>query len=235
VLAVTGLLLYTIGNMGQPRIKKTILNSAECFTADKIEIINDAFAIAVRRCRKLLQTLPTMDIVFYNDPSSVISKIGIGGNTDNENVIRIPLDASFDFNQQDLMLTICHEIHHAARMSKLGKTSSLFEKIVSEGLADQFEYEIEPSREIITFRKDIGANEIKNGIRELLRIEQTGDDYDYYEWFFGYGEYPKWFGYTVGNYIISNSCKGNGVIPSQLVNKPAGDFLLFISQSIKQQ
>jgi uncharacterized protein YjaZ len=215
--------------MTKSKINKIILNSNGTFPATKLKVINEAFAIAVRLTRKLLQELPNIDVVFYHNPELVISEVGIGGNTDNENVIMIPLDAKFSLSQHELMLTICHELHHAARMSKLGDTDSLLKKVISEGLADQFELEIDPKHHPITYRKDIAETEIHKGINNLKKIVESGD-YDYYEWFFGYGEYPNWFGYTLGNYIIEKYCNENDTKPSRLVHTPADTFSSFLDK-----
>jgi len=214
--------------MTKSQINKIILNSDHTFSNDKLEIIREAFTIAVRSTRNLLQELPNVDIVFYHNPEMVISKVGIGGNTESQNVIMIPLDAKFNFSRDELMLTICHELHHAARMKYLGDTNSLFKKIISEGLADQFELEIDPLHRPITYRDDIPDADLIKGIHDLEKIKETGD-YDYYEWFFGSGKYPNWFGYTLGNYIIEKYCAANNLSPSQLISTPAKDFKPFVN------
>ncbi len=215
--------------MNKSRINKVILNSSGIFSDDNLRTINEAFAIAVRSTRKLLQELPDIDVVFYHNPDLVISETGIGGNTDNQNIIMIPLDATFAFSKHELMLTICHELHHAARMKVLGDTNSLFKKIISEGLADQFELEIDPKHHPITYRKDIENADIESALADLKQIIQSKDgEYDYYEWFFGYGKYPNWLGYTLGNYIIEKYCKAENSTPSKLVTTPADYFLPFL-------
>lgn len=134
---------------------------------------------------------------------------------------------------QRTMLTICHELHHAARMSQLGDTDSLLKKIVSEGLADQFELEIDPNHHPITYRKDLSSEDIQRGLRDLRQIIQSKDgEYDYYEWFFGYGKYPNWFGYTIGNFIISNYWEKSELTPAELVNQSAEGFIPFLDELI---
>lgn len=220
-------------DMTKSRINKIILNSSGIFSDDKLEIITEAFTIAVRSTRKLLQVLPNIDVVFYHNPEMVIPETGIGGNTDTQNIIMIPLDADFGLNQHELMLTICHELHHAVRMSQLGDTDSLLKKIVSEGLADQFELEIDPNHHPITYRKDLSSEDIQRGLRDLRQIIQSKDgEYDYYEWFFGYGKYPNWFGYTIGNFIISKYWEKSELTPAELVNQSAEGFIPFLDELI---
>lgn len=211
------------------KISKIILNANQHFTNAQLKLINEAFAEAVRSTRALLQALPNVDVVFYHNPSMVIKEVGIGGSTENENTILIPLDAAFRLSKNELVLTICHELHHAARMSKLGDTTSLLKKIISEGLADQFECEIDPTHHPITYRKDIAIKDLQAGIKDLKQVIKTGE-YDYYEWFFGYGKYPNWFGYTLGNYVIEQYCEKYGSKPSTLVSAPAEDFVPFLGK-----
>lgn len=214
-------------------INKTILNANDIFSTAKCKVISKAFMEAVKSTSKLLQELPDIDIVFYHNPNAVISETGIGGNTDTQHVIMIPLDAYFDFSEHELMLTICHELHHAVRMSRLGDTNSLLKKVISEGLADQFENEIDPNHHPITYRKDMVDIDITQGLDDLMEVVRLkGGEYDYYEWFFGYGKYPNWFGYTLGNYIIEAYCRHNNTTPSTLVYTPAEKFIPFLEEEM---
>jgi uncharacterized protein YjaZ len=213
-------------------ITKTILNANKQFSDTQVARINGAFSEAVRTTRTLLKGLPNVDVVFYDNPEYVVSETGIGGNTDNANTIFIPLDAGYDFSERELLFVIRHELHHTARMNELGQTDSLFKKVISEGLADQFEKEFEAGYQPITYRKDIPHKKIIEGIKELKDIIKT-KDYNYYEWFFGYNErYPNWFGYTLGNYIIEAYCRKNYITPSELVITPAEEFESFIDTLI---
>lgn len=210
-----------------------ILNANNAFSKEYIAIINKAFTRATRKTRELLKELPNVDVVFYDNPSQVIPAIGIGGNTENANTIIIPLDSSFDISEEELYLTICHELHHTARMMKLGDTDSLLKKIISEGLADQFEKEINPKHKIVTYDVDIASDKLLKGFNDLAEVMKTGE-YDYFEWFFGYGKYPNWFGYTLGNFIIEKYNSRNKTTPSQLVHTPADEFIDFIKKLHKQ-
>ena len=204
-----------------------ILNANNTFSKNYIAIINKAFTRASRKTRELLKELPNVDVVFYDNSSQVIPATGIGGNTENANTIIIPLDSSFGISKEELFLTICHELHHTARMMKLGDTDSLLKKVISEGLAVQFEVEINPKHTPATYKNEVTHDQLIKGMKDLQKINQTGE-YDYYEWFFGYGQYPNWFGYALGVYIIDQYNNINKTTPSQLVHKPAEDFIGFI-------
>ncbi len=206
-----------------------ILNADNTFSKEYIAVINKAFARASRKTRELLIELPNIDVVVYNNPSQVIPATGIGGNTENANTIIIPLDASFDISDEELFLTICHELHHTARMMKLGDTDTLLKKIISEGLAVQFEVEINPKHTPATYKNDVTHDQLMKGMKDLEKIHKTGE-YDYYEWFFGYGQYPNWFGYALGIYIIDQYNNINRTTPSRLVDTPAEEFITFIKE-----
>lgn len=213
-------------------ITKTTLNANKQFNKTQLEAIDGAFTEAVRTVRTLLGTLPNIDVVFYDNPEYVVDETGIGGNTDNANTIFVPLDATKDFSKRELTFVIRHELHHAVRMNTLGDTDSLFKKVISEGLADQFETEFDPGYRPITYRDDISHKKIVEGLKELVSVIKT-HDYNYYEWFFGYDDrYPNWFGYTLGNYIIEAYCKVYNTTPSALVVTPAETFESFLNSLI---
>lgn len=205
-------------------ITKTLLNANRQFTDAQVQKIDGAFSEAVRTIRTLLKELPSVDVVLYDNPDYVVEQTGIGGNTDNANTVFIPLDSSFDFSQRELTFVIRHELHHTARMDKLGQTDSLFKKVISEGLADQFEKEFDRDFHPITYRTDIDKDIIRKGFKDLKKIIKTGE-YNYYEWFFGYNAiYPNWFGYTIGNMIVETYCKEHNTLPSELTTTPADVF-----------
>ena len=209
-------------------IISTILNANNDFSQNYLEIINRAFTKATRITRGLLQELPNIDILFYANSNQVIEQTGIGGNTENENTIIIPLDPKFSISEEELFLTICHEIHHAKRIAILGDTNSLLKKVISEGLADQFQVQIQPGVRPITYRSDISRDDLEKGLNDLKRILNDGE-YDYYEWFFGYGKYPNWMGYTLGNMIIERYTAVSGQLPAKLVSEPVEYFSKFVA------
>lgn len=211
-------------------IISTILNANNDFSQDYLEIINRAFAKATRTTGELLQDLPDIDILFYANSGQVIEQTGIGGNTENANTIIIPLDPKFNISEQELFLTICHEIHHAKRIAALGDTDSLLKKVISEGLADQFQVQINPNTRPVTYRNDISSDELEKALQELKEIANNDSGYDYYEWFFGYGKYSNWIGYTLGNMIIERFVNEENQSPSELVLRPVDYFSTFVNK-----
>jgi uncharacterized protein YjaZ len=208
-------------------IAHTVLNSPSKFSSEQIDLIERALARASKVAKNLLPSLPPIDIVFYNNPVEVIEDVGVGGRTPTENLILVPLDSSFNFNEDEVFVTICHELHHAVRIKHLGMMSNLMESIVAEGMAEQFEKELLPDRTLITFNDDVPDTQIKQSLKDLKQVLKE-DKYDHYEWFSGTGKYPNWYGHTVGNYIVSKYGKKHNLKPSELVNTPTKLFETFL-------
>ena len=203
-------------------IKLHIPDTGNFFNPDQIDMIRGAFDRAVKTCKDLI-SISAVDVVIYHNPTYVMPETGIGGRTPTTNLINIPVDAKRDLDPEVLYLTICHEMNHAMRQRKFGFPETLFDAIVSEGLADQFEKEINPDKELITYRKDLDKEVVLKGL-DNLKKELNNKEYDYFGWFFGKGDYPKYFGYTLGNLIIESYTKSKGVKPSKLVGEETAEF-----------
>ena len=200
-----------------------LLNTGKDLKHDQISMIRMSFNKAVKTCQKLIST-NDVDVIIYHNPAYVMKETGIGGKTLTTHVIEIPLDAKRKLDPETLYLTICHEMYHAVRQRKFGFPSTLLDAIISEGLADQFEVEINSKRQPITFMKDINTKALLNGLSNLKKgINKK--DYDYSGWFFGSSTYPKWLGYTLGNLIVERYVKDSNTKPSGLVGKNTNIFL----------
>jgi uncharacterized protein YjaZ len=209
------------------RITHTVLNSHSKFSSKQIELIERALARASKVAKTLLPALPPIDIVFYNNPVEVLEDVGVGGRTPTENLILVPLNSSFNFSEDEVFITMCHEMHHAMRIKHLGMMSTLMESVVAEGLAEQFEKELLPDRPLITYNDNLPDSQIKQSLKDLKQV-LTEDSYDHDEWFSGSGKYPNWYGYTIGNYIVSTYGKKHNLKPSELVNTPTKEFESFL-------
>ena len=116
------------------------------------------------------------------------------------------------------------------RQRKFGFPKTLLNAVISEGLADQFEKEINHDAELITYRRNISRKILSNGLGDLKK-EMNSDSYDYFGWFFGTSKYPNYFGYILGNMIVESYLNETGAKPSSLVNKPASSFEKFIDKT----
>ena len=87
-----------------------------------------------------------IDVVFYDNPEATLKENGIGGYTPCANVIFFSLDPrNPKFREgikKDLLYTLAHEINHAIRFRTPIPQETLFEAMISEGLADHFAMEI---------------------------------------------------------------------------------------------
>jgi len=214
-------------------INQIILNANGQLNEKQLALIKSAHNKALERTEKELGRLPNTDIVFLHNPEYVIPEIGVSGETYNAHTIMMWLDKEFDFTEEDVTRTLCHELNHTVRMKELGFPNLLFEKIISEGLADQFEVELEPDLHPITYRKDLDPKDLLERLKSIREISKS-DKYDYFAWFFGDGDaFPRWLGYTIGNYIIDKYCAKYKTKPSDLTRKPASEFEPFVDYLIK--
>jgi uncharacterized protein YjaZ len=86
-----------------------------------------------------------LDIRFSHDPEHCNPKLGIGGGAFNSGLLHIFLDSSNDniasSIDNELLAVLAHEIHHCVRMEKV-EDLTLADRLVTEGLACQFEVEV---------------------------------------------------------------------------------------------
>jgi uncharacterized protein YjaZ len=138
---------------------------------------------------------------------AVIPELGIGGSALVRGAIDVVLDPtnanlkrSLDVGQ--LARTLCHEFHHCLRHESIGYGRTLGEALVSEGLADQFD------RELNGGSGQIWDNALSDQQWRMLlpRVEEAllRPQYDHASWFFGRldGTVPRWTGYSVGYHLV---------------------------------
>lgn len=177
---------------------------------------------------RIVKFLPItdVDIVVAEDPQSAIPEIGIGGSTNNINLVFISIDSTHPNLQTsldtELSRTIAHELHHAIRMKTVGYGENLLENAVSEGLADHF------SMEVFGGKKPLWSDvKINSKIMEKAKKNFLKKNYGYYQWFFGWKkEIPRWTGYALGFNLVEQYLKKNpDRKPSTLYSKPAKSFV----------
>lgn len=201
-----------------------ILNSSGKLTNTE-KRIKQTTEKSVARIVKLIP-INNVDIVVAEDPQSAIPEIGIGGSTNNINLVFISIDSAHPNLQTslntELSRTIAHELHHAMRMRTIGYGENLLENAVLEGLADHF------GMEVFGGKKPPWSNvKINSKIMEKAKKNFFKKDYGYYEWFFGWsGKFPKWTGYTLGFNLVGEYLKKNpNKKPSTLYSEPAESFV----------
>ncbi len=206
-----------------------LLNASGSLSQFEKEIKSE-FSAAVSEISKIIK-LVNVDIVIYDNPEGAIPEIGLGGYTQNDNLIFIPIDPKFanlpKSIKENLKRTMAHELHHVMRWRKVGYGNTLLEAIITEGLADNFDLEVFGGNPPLHCQA-LKENEIKN---LLSKAKNEFDDikYDHNAWFFGSKEknIPRWTGYSLGFYLVNNYLKKNPKAkPSAIYEKPAKDFLL---------
>lgn len=179
---------------------------------------------------KKYRFLENVDVVIYDNPEGIIPEIGIGGYAPNEHLIFISLDPQFSTFQQaidkELKRTLAHELHHTLRWRGPGYGETLFEALITEGLADHFDMEVNNLNTPEPW--DIALNDEQlAAIKAKAQKEFDNKNYNHNEWFFGSKEknIPRWAGYTLGFKLVADYLKKNSdKKPSQLYNAQPEDF-----------
>lgn len=187
------------------------------------KVVNDAHRDAVK-------LLPIKDVKVFirHDPSSVILELGVGGYTPDGNEVRISVDA-----QQPKFIrtvipsvyrTLLHEFHHTARWRGPGYGKTLFEALVTEGLADHFELEV-TNKSLQPWDKALSAKDIKALLTRAGK--ELGKEYSHSDWFYGSKKrkIPRWTGYSLGFSIVGEYLKNNpDKKPSSLYSSNAQEY-----------
>lgn len=174
--------------------------------------------------------LENIDVVIYDNPHDAIPEIGIGGYTPSAHLVFVSLDPQFPNFQQtidrELKRTLAHELHHVLRWNGPEYGETLFEALVTEGLADHFDMEINDTDNPEPWDVTLNDEQVVE-IKAKAQKEFDSKSYNHNEWFFGSKEkdIPRWSGYTLGFRIVKDYLKRNpDKKPSQLYNTPAEDF-----------
>ena len=164
-------------------------------------------------CRVMNYSKPVTVVVFAVQPDNVISEIGTMGKALGKEGISIYVDYSRkDINEilrQHISAAVYHELGHIIWENNIGFEKNLLDMMVSEGIASSVEKHFQPKQDIYY------AAKIKNEKTLITKAKKYFNDenYNYSDWFFGTGKYPKWLGYRIG-YIIVQSAKNNTPLPS---------------------
>ena len=110
---------------------------------------------------------------------------------------------------------VAHELCHAARWGRNNEwINSLFDGVISEGIATYLEAEFVKNRtEKTVFIKTIlgRSDEENEKILEKLRSQLDSNYYNYDTVFFnGNNEIPRWAGYSLGYYLVRKYLKKTG-------------------------
>ena len=173
------------------------VKEAECYVFPKLKIDWDI---------DLLVTNRLYDIIIPED--------GVGGHTRTSDFIEFAINEE-KATENLISEMVAHELCHAARWGKNDEwINSLFDGVISEGIATYFEAEFVKDRtEKTVFIKTIleRSDEENEKILEKLRSQLDSNYYDYDTIFFnGSNELPRWSGYSLGYYLVRKYLKKTG-------------------------
>lgn len=146
----------------------------------------------------------------------IIPEDGVGGRTRTSDFIEFAINEE-KATENLISEMMAHELCHAARWGKNKEwINSLFDGIISEGIATYLEAEFVKDREEKTvFIKTIleRTNNENEKILEKLRDQLDSNYYDYDTIFFnGNDELPRWSGYSLGYYLVKKYLEKNNKI-----------------------
>jgi len=161
-------------------------------------------------------------------PERTLPSKGISGVAPNTEHIYLLLDLDhprlFKSIEEELVATMAHEYHHTLRKRAIGNVKTLFDAIISEGLADHFAIEVTGEQPPWATPVD---EEIFAKWQKKAEEEWFNEDFDYFAWFIGLNsDIPRGTGYEIGRRIVAEYLeKYPNKKPSTLFMSPSSDFL----------
>lgn len=192
--------------------------------------IEDVVNETLSKVEKVLKF--NVDIVLSDQPDAVIPETGLGGYSLNKNLLYIysgPTRENFkEILKKELPRTVAHEIHHCVRWEKVGYGKTLLEAIISEGLAEHFDIEINNNKP--TMWASALDKEKLFEMLEKAKVSFDDKNYNHASWFFGADKenIPRWTGYSLGYHIVSDYLKKFNKKASELVGEPAESFIKYL-------
>jgi uncharacterized protein YjaZ len=170
-----------------------------------------------------------VQVVVEENPDAVIPETGAGGYTPDSHTVFVYIDPNNHNLQNNLEAevrsTVTHEFHHAVRNRTINwKTDTLLGALVTEGLADHFDLEMNGGKprpwSLALTGQDLSE------LKRLAEPEYENRTYDHAAWFFGSEErgIPRWGGYALGFKLVSDYLVKTGKKASELVSAPSADF-----------
>ncbi len=151
----------------------------------------------------------SVDVVVRDDPRLVIPEVGIGGFAQDGHTVFVALDPDHDKFEQalarEMFATLAHELHHLARYRAGVRGNTLFDALVSEGLADHFSLEATGAQAAPPWAAAL-TREQTAAMAVRAREEYDNPRYNHRAWFFGSDELgiPRWSGYSLGFGLVAD-------------------------------
>ena len=184
-----------------------MLTEANGNLSDYREINIDAVKTAEEYVFPKLKVNWDIDLLITNRLYDIIiPEDGVGGRTRTSDFIEFAVNEE-KATENLISEMVAHELCHAARWGKNDEwISTLFDSMISEGIATYLEAEFVKDREEKTvFSKTIleRTDDENKKIFEELRDQLDSNYYDYNTIFFnGNDRLPRWSGYSLGYYLV---------------------------------
>ncbi len=184
-----------------------LLTEANGNLSDSREIIIDAVKTAEEYVFPKLKVDWDIDVLVTNRLYDIIiPEDGVGGRTRTSDFIEFAVNEE-KATENLISEMVAHELCHAARWGKNDEwINTLFDSMISEGIATYLEAEFVKDREEKTvFIKTIleRTDDENKKILEEFRDQLDSKYYDYNTIFFtGNDKLPRWSGYSLGYYLV---------------------------------
>lgn len=149
-----------------------------------------------------------VNVTVYSNPNFVIPETGEGGYAVSGDWFQLYIDSTRSEEElkqiinNNIPLTIYHELNHVARWNSTGYGSTLSEAIITEGLASVFA--AENWEKVKAPWTEFSSEELNNFLDIYQKRDKANDNkYEHNEWFYGTGRLPKWIGYKLGFHFVS--------------------------------
>lgn len=174
-----------------------------------------------------------IDVLVERRPGETIPELGLCGSCYRRGLVTITLDPdnpNFETSiaKGELRKTLTHELHHSFRHATCGYGFRLGEVLVTEGLADAFDEEINGGHGNPWNHAIPTADWL--GVIERAELELWADGYNHSAWFFGWSgqgnPLPRWAGYSIGYHLVKTYLAANpDARPSQMTGTPAPEVI----------
>ncbi len=192
------------------------------------EKISVAFRAGVEQVQNKI-SLPNIDVIVDDNEQSAIPETGVGGSAPSAHLLYIHINPEFkeieNIIDSEIRSTLAHELHHCARWATCGYGATLLEALISEGLADHFDIEVNGGKPK-PWSVAIQGEELSK-LKEKAEEDFFNNNYNHTAWFFGSEKdaITRWSGYSLGYEIVGEYLKTNNKKASQLVNENAVSFI----------
>jgi uncharacterized protein YjaZ len=204
-------------------IKINILNATEKFT-DVLDVLEFTCQKALVDIKKFIQ-LPKLDIVISPCSEEYKTPVGIMGCVTTPYLIDIMLDTDrediINLINNELAAVMAHELHHVIRTASGIEEKTLFQILISEGLACHFETQFRVNKTSIFF-DEVKRHEWRD-LYNQMQAKLKDSDFNYPVYFGGKdtSKFPNRAGYWVGFNLVSEYIKKHGGSAATLVGIPA--------------